>query len=171
MHNIHIITLVHKKNDLEGAAELALNNIEDWGSENNWREWSDIVSESSKYLYNKDFRRGSWLCPNKLKTNYIKQAKEYIYNIVLLPEEYLKEAFNRVIPEILEDKIKKLSYYDIYNASKYLREVAEQMIIDKNIWDLSYMSGHYDECGVTCMIYDEPNEDEERYIVFIDMHS
>lgn len=168
MHNLHIITLIHNKNDLEGAAELALREIEDWGNENNWRDWDIVISESGKYIINDAFRT-SWLDKDLLKSGEIDYAISYIYDNLIVSTPHYKDSFDKIR---CSNNIEKEHKYDIYQAYKYLKELFNFVQITDNIWELNYMSFEYDEPGITCMVNPDYNKDlEERYIVFIDIHS
>ena len=105
---------------------------------------------------------------NLIKSGGIDYIISYIYEKIIVPPPY-KPEFDKI--KNSED-VTKEDWNVLWCASRYLRHLSDFVEISDDIWNLDFLNGHYDEEGVTCMINPDYNKlTEERYIIFIDMHS
>jgi hypothetical protein len=174
MHNLHFVKV--RANSGEEACRVADNLLIDFGTENNWRAFCGAVSEDNE-IYNADDGRYE-----PKDTDY--QSIEAINNAV---NKWTKNSF---YGEIAKEKFEKgetdLSQWDsheLWSLSKLAEQLSEAHSYRDRPFDLmkgdTFFAYKYDECGLTNMVYDTYEDDDEAmgktkekiWVVFVDMHS
>jgi len=139
-HNIHLITV--KADDFFSASEKAMEYIEDWGTENNWRKPVAVMSETM------DFRRvGS---DDRYSAPFLKEISS-LSGIETMLMNYSEDYF-KYTPDTREPE-----WYDNFEEKPFNAFVDECYPYE------------YDYVGVTNIC--EETNGERKYIVYIDMHS
>jgi hypothetical protein len=187
-HNIHCIIV--NAEDPQDAIDNALMEIEEWGTEDNWRTGVCAIDENGKITPNKDGLESNHYAPdeytledlNKIftemlyKPNWgwigIDEKKTEMFNLMksIIDTDFdphkLNEFLSSVNPSLM------YSFKEFAHALYHISETLSQMTGGRkafNVFEDNYRSFEFDCVGVTH--YDTENSTEPKYCVIIDMHS
>jgi hypothetical protein len=188
MHNIHYV-VVNAENARE-AIKTALNELEDWGNENNWKSaigvftragevYVDDLCDSTHFSIkgrtvqktNRDFTKNlsipdfGWE-PTKETLAKITQTLQELAATDLEPTK-LHSYIRRQLKEKNSEPFYKLKKFaeEIYAMADTISVMGKRKTF--NLWQDEYRPYEFDEIGVTHC----PSDDGEPYCVLVDMHS
>lgn len=158
MHNLHYI-LVNGDN-AEDAARNALNSIEDWGNENNWRSVGGVIAlDGSDSIENHE---DAGFPLRELVQYEGETIMDKIHASLGVNKPLDKKKLNKLISQLR--KIDTLNGFEIRSLQTQINDVIEVELGKK---DEEVHSGEFDEFGLTDYRFDGGKE----YVVMIDMHS
>ena len=154
MHNLHFVRI--KSDNIKEACETVQTEIEDWGTENNWKTICGAVSKNGDSF---NCGEGRWE-PN------LNDVKDMMNDIYSKTDKHYQKAIDMLISN------KKISAHEWWCIQQYAEDQYQKEICTANgkfnIWKDSYFSHQYDKSGLTAMDWFEGGN---QYIVFVDMHS
>lgn len=165
MHNIHYLKTRSKS--AEEACNYIENYVEDWGNENNYFSvCGSFNSDGSKFHELKGFNR--WGIRNEAGNILtFKEVEEHINNNIDSYKE--KENPQQILDNALHND-RSGDWYTLELFAKRGYQIAT--FKNKERFDIStdeYFAYQYDEFGLTNTY--EGDENDEEFIVMIDMHS
>ena len=163
MHNLHFIRV--KADNPTDACNTVETTIEDWGTENNWRNIGGCVSSDNEVyrIYDEEskFMNSRWVPDVDMTIEKI----NIMCNEWLKPSDYFKIQFDKCVDG------KEESPYNWYGAKKYCEYMYQLMRLQGKPFDVlqdEFYSWELNECGVTDVEYQQ--DGKNTYIVFVDMH-
>lgn len=165
MHNLHLI-VVNAENGKD-ACELALDNIETWGDDNNWRSACGAVSEHDDVYRGEEHSWTSSWIDDDMDT--IAKINQRVQQWLTIPDA---ADHQRLMQRYLDGET--LSAYEWYKIQKFAQFMVARIDalhrdLPFDVLEDSFFEGMYNECGVTNCTTDDATD--PRWVVFIDMHS
>ena len=160
MHNLHFI--VTNASSAQKACEIVERDIEDWGTENNWRKICGAVSENNKvYEHDKTGR----MSPKQLGITTIQKINKTV-------EEWMDGDGEAVALIKKAAKGNDLTDHEWWLVSEYAKKMNSKVKIPTkfNVLKHDFLNLNYDESGVTQLGYPK-KKGEKTFVVFVDMHS
>ena len=174
MHNLHFVKV--RANSGEDACRMVESEIMNFGNENNWRAFCGAISEDNEVY-------------NDIDGRYIPKTTDYttIEKINECVNEWIKGCwYGKVAEEKFakgETDLNQWESYELWSLSKWAEHLSEAQLYRDRPFDLmkgdTFFAYKYDECGLTNMVYDTYEDDDEAmgktkekiWVVFVDMHS
>ena len=158
-HCIHIIAI--NSVTPEKARIAALNMIEDWGDENNWRDAVAVISEDDiKTTFDDCNRMVTQLSSIADVSKAIQEEIDHF------PD--LRESFFAAVDSAKTTSVSKWQWLEIYSmaGSLYNRYSMNDAF---DVWKHEYCPGQYADFGLTSFL--EDSSSDKKFLVLIDMHS
>ena len=165
MHNLHFFVV--KAETGEEAMDITETEIEDWGSEDNWRTICGAVSEKDEVVIANDGRY-----PPSAETNTIEKINNVVRN--WMGKSDFGDGGRKILKKVALGKrklerIKTQGWWEIKEYAEYMRQRKCSVPIKKfNVLKNEFYPYEYDQMGVTHSILEN---DGILWVVFIDMHS